>query len=121
MNGRNPPTADFKIEIPEQEYRMDHGPAVEYHECEELLKYKQKLGLRLFFIYAGIYGVFVLLNTLFPSMMESVIFFGLNLAIVYGMGLIIAAILLGLLFNHKCTKMEKRLDNTGKKTEGGSE
>ena len=100
---------------------MDHEPAVEYHECDELLAYKQKAGLRLFFIYSGIYGVFVLLNTVFPSMMESVIFFGLNLAIVYGIGLIIIAIILGLLYNHKCTKMEKRLDTSSSRTQGGSE
>ncbi len=100
---------------------MDHEPSVEYHECEELLAYKQKAGLRLFFIYSGIYGVFVLLNTLFPSMMESVIFLGLNLAIVYGIGLILIAIILGLLYNHQCTKMEKRLDTQGSKPQEGSE
>ena len=100
---------------------MDHEPVVEYHECEELLKYKQKTGLRLFFLYSIIYAVFVLLNTVFPSMMESVIFFGLNLAIVYGIGLIVVAILLGLVYNLQCTKMEKRLDTGGRKIEGGSE
>ena len=100
---------------------MDHEPSVEYHECAELLAYKQKAGLRLFFIYSGIYGVFVLINTLFPSMMESVIFLGLNLAIVYGIGLILIAIILGLLYNHQCTKMEKRLDTSSSNTQGGSE
>lgn len=100
---------------------MDHGPSVEYHECDELLAYKQKTGLRLFFIYSGIYGVFVFLNVLFPSMMESVIFFGLNLAIVYGIGLILIAIILGLFYNHQCTKMEKRLDTQGSKPQEGSE
>ncbi len=100
---------------------MDHDPSVEYHECDELLKYKQKAGLRLFFVYSGIYGVFVLLNTVFPGMMESVIFFGLNIAIVYGIGLILIAIILGLLYNHQCTKMEKRLDTSSSKTQGGSE
>jgi uncharacterized membrane protein (DUF485 family) len=99
---------------------MEHGPAVDYHECDELLKYKQKTGLRLFFIYSVIYAVFVLLNTAFPHMMESVVIFGLNLAIVYGFGLIIIAVLLGLVYNRQCTNMEKRLDTGGKKTEGGS-
>ncbi len=50
---------------------MDHEPAVDYNECDELLAYKQKAGLQLFFIYSGLYGVFVLLNTVFPSMMSS--------------------------------------------------
>lgn len=100
---------------------MDHGQAVEYHECDELLKYKQKTGLRLFFVYSAIYLVFVLLNTAFPGMMESVVFLGLNLAVVYGIGLIIVAIFLGLIYNILCTKVEKRLDTGGRKTEGGSE
>lgn len=122
MTGKGPtPTADFTIDISEQECIMDHGPAAEYHECDELLAYKQKAGLRLFFIYSGIYGVFVLLNAIFPSMMESVIFFGLNLAIVYGIGLILIAIILGLLYNRQCTKMEKRLDTSSSKARGGSE
>ncbi len=54
-------------------------------------------------------------------MMESVIFLGLNLAIVYGIGLILIAIILGLLYNHQCTKMEKRLDTQGSKPQEGSE
>ncbi len=98
---------------------MDHGPNVDYHECDELLKYKQKAGLRLFFIYSAIYAVFVLLNTVFPAMMESVVLFGLNLAIVYGFGLIIIAIILGLVYNWMCTKVERRLDTGGIDPDGG--
>jgi uncharacterized membrane protein (DUF485 family) len=100
---------------------MDHGPAAEYHESDELLKYKQKAGLRLFFIYSFIYGIFVLLNVVSPRMMESVIFLGLNLAIVYGFGLIIVAILLGLVYNILCTNIEKRLDTGGIDPAGGTE
>lgn len=86
---------------------MDHGPAVQVYESEELKDYKQKLGLKLFFVYATIYAIFVGINTLFPSVMEKVVFMGLNVAIVYGFSLIIFAIILGLVYNGFCTKKEK--------------
>jgi uncharacterized membrane protein (DUF485 family) len=100
---------------------VNHGPVADYHECEELLKYKQKAGLRLFFLYLLIYAVFVVLNTAFPAMMESVVFLGLNLAIVYGFGLIFVALLFGLIYNLQCTRMERRLDTGGIRPEGGAE
>lgn len=93
---------------------MDHGPAVQYDESEELKDYKQKLGLKLFYIYALFYAVFVILNAVFPSMMENVIFLGLNLAIVYGFSLIIVAILLGLVYNAFCTKKENEYEATNR-------
>ena len=48
--------------------------------------------------------------------MEKEIFGGLNLAIVYGFGLIIFAILLGIVYNIFCTKKEKELNTD---VEGG--
>lgn len=98
---------------------MDHGPAVQYDEREELKDYKQKLGLKLFYVYALFYAVFVILNAVFPAMVENVVFLGLNLAIIYGISLIIVAILLGLVYNAFCTKKETEFES-GKKTEGES-
>lgn len=86
---------------------MDHGPAIQVHESEELKDYKQKLGLKLFIAYALFYLVFVGVNTVFPALMESVIFLGLNLAVVYGFSLIIIAVVMGVIYNHYCTKKEK--------------
>lgn len=85
---------------------MDHGPAIQTHESEELKEYKQKLGLKLFFAYALFYLVFVGINTLFPSLMETVVFLGLNLAVVYGFSLIIIAVIMGVIYNHYCTRKE---------------
>ena len=49
--------------------------------------------------------------------MEKELFGGLNLAIVYGFGLIIFAIVLGLIYNYVCTKKEVEL-NTETDTKG---
>lgn len=94
---------------------MDHGPAVQVYESEALKDYKQKLGLKLFFVYAAIYAIFVGINTIFPSVMEKVIFKGLNVAIIYGFGLIIFAIILGLVYNGFCTKKEKEYEGEEEK------
>lgn len=93
---------------------MGHGPAIHTYESEELKEYKQKLGLKLFFVYAVIYVIFVCINTVFPGLMETVVFLGLNLAIVYGFGLIIFAIILGLVYNSFCTKKEKEFEGAEK-------
>ncbi|TWT97317.1 DUF485 domain-containing protein [Neorhodopirellula pilleata] len=56
------------------------------------------LGLALFAAYTLLYLGFVLINAFSASTMETVVFAGLNLAIVYGFGLIIAAIVLAFVY-----------------------
>ena len=94
---------------------MDHGPAVQYGP-DNAAGFKTKLGLILFFFYAFVYGVFVFINTVNPVMMEQEIFAGLNLAIVYGFGLILFAVILGVIYNYVCTRKELEL-NTDKEGE----
>ena len=96
---------------------MDHGPAIEYGP-DNAAGFKTKLGLILFFIYAVVYAVFVLINTSKPVLMEKEIFGGLNLAVIYGFGLIIFAIILGLIYNRVCTKKEMEVNSD---SEGMSE
>ena len=88
---------------------MDHGPAVELGR-DEAAAIKSKIGLRLFFVYGLIYAGFVFINTVKPKLMAKDIFMGLNLAVVYGFGLIILAIVMGLLYNAFCTKKENELN-----------
>lgn len=57
-----------------------------------------RFGLVLFFVYLVLYGGFVLLNTFRPALMETTPLAGLNLAILYGFGLIIGALLLSLFY-----------------------
>lgn len=59
------------------------------------------LGLGLFVIYLLLYGGFVLLNAFDAETMETIVFSGLNLAIVYGFGLILVAIGMSLIYGLK--------------------
>ena len=52
----------------------------------------------------------MVINTLSPATMGREILLGLNLAVVYGFGLIIVAIILGLIYNAICTRIEHKLN-----------
>ena len=70
----------------------------------------------MFSIYALVYTGFVLINITNPMLMEKRIVFGLNLAVVYGFGLIILSLIMALIYNYLCVKKEKALN--GKKSRG---
>lgn len=74
-------------------------------------KVKAKVGLILFGIYSLIYAGFVFINTLSPKTMGVKVVLGLNLAAFYGFGLIILAIIMGILYNFYCTRMENKLNS----------
>lgn len=61
-----------------------------------------KIGLVLFAIYLVLYGGFVLLNAFAPETMEITPISGVNLAILYGFGLIVAALVLALIYGLLC-------------------
>jgi uncharacterized membrane protein (DUF485 family) len=61
-----------------------------------------RIGLSLFVIYLVVYGTFVALAAFRPEVMESTPLAGVNLAIWYGFGLIVAAILLALVYGWAC-------------------
>ncbi len=89
---------------------MAHGPSVDWGK-DNAIKHKTKIGLMLFFVYFVIYAGFVGINALKPKLMEQEILFGLNLACVYGFGLIIFAIVLGMIYNAICTRAENVMNN----------
>lgn len=57
-----------------------------------------RLGIALFAVYLLLYGGFVLLNTFAPGTMELTPWAGINVAVLYGFGLIIAAVVLALIY-----------------------
>ena len=61
-----------------------------------MTKQTSRLGLSLFAVYLVLYGGFVLLAAFSPQTMEVTPLAGVNLAIWYGFGLIVAAIVLAL-------------------------
>ena len=63
---------------------------------------KSIIGVRMTILYSVVYGGFVVLSVFQPTWMGARAPLGLNLAITYGLGLIITAILFALVYNHLC-------------------
>ena len=61
-----------------------------------------RLGLWLFAIYLALYLGFVFLSAFAPQTMEEPFIAGLNLAIVYGFGLIVGALVMALVYGMLC-------------------
>ena len=92
---------------------MEHGPATEWQK-EKSEGFKTKLGLIMFAIYTPIYFAFVILAVVSPKSM-AIDVGSLNVAIVYGFGIIILAIIQAVIYNYICSKKEKeeKLANKG--------
>ncbi len=70
-----------------------------------------RIGIWLFAVYLVLYGGFVLINTFSPHTMESTPIEGVNLAIIYGFGLIIAALVLALVYGWVCDPEDQNSDD----------
>ena len=79
-------------------------------EKDNSIKVKAKLGIILFFIYLFIYAGFVFIGTVYPQVLGFKVISGLNLAYVYGMGLIVLAAVMGLIYNFFCTRFENKMN-----------
>lgn len=84
---------------------MLHEPAVTLGE-DNASEWKAKLGIKLFWLYCVIYMGFVGLAVFATETLKTPVIAGTNLAITYGMGLIVLAIVLGLIYNRACTRKE---------------
>jgi uncharacterized membrane protein (DUF485 family) len=91
---------------------MLHEPAAKAGP-DPAFAFKKRLGAINFVIYALTYVGFVVINLAYPSLMEKTIVAGLNLAVAYGFGLILFALVLALIYNHRCGKQEAKLRETG--------
>ncbi len=58
----------------------------------------------LFAVYTVLYGVFVLINAFVPEQMDRIVWSGLNLAVLYGFALIVAALLISLVYGWLCRR-----------------
>jgi formate-dependent nitrite reductase membrane component NrfD len=95
-----------------------HGPATP-NAPDPASKYKTRLGVRMFLLYCVVYAGFVFTNVLTEGKaMQAIVGFGLNLAVVYGMGLIILALILALIYNIMCTRKEQELAGQPEEGEG---
>ena len=91
---------------------MLHEPAAKV-EKDAASDWKAKLGIKLFWLYFVIYAGFVGIAVFATEAMKIKVFAGTNLAIIYGLALIVFAIILGLIYNYLCTKKEDELSNEG--------
>jgi uncharacterized membrane protein (DUF485 family) len=96
---------------------MLHEPAVDAGE-DHAAEYKKILGVKMFIVYALIYVGFVAVNVISPILMETEIVFGLNLAVTYGFGLIILALIMALIYNSMCNRKEAEFGDDAVEEEG---
>jgi uncharacterized membrane protein (DUF485 family) len=86
---------------------MHHGPAQDSGP-DPASAFKTRLGVVMFIIYCVVYAGFVFVNVLTEGeAMQIIVFKGLNLAVVYGVGLIAFALVLALIYNVLCTRKEQ--------------
>jgi uncharacterized membrane protein (DUF485 family) len=81
--------------------------------------YNARLGLVLFFLYLAIYGAFVYLSAFRPQLMAQPALAGVNLAVVYGFGLILGAFVLAILYMALCkseSEPQMNADERGSET-----
>ena len=87
---------------------MLHEPATPT-VADHAANYKMRLGILMFILYLLFYAGFVAINLMFPLLMEATVL-GLNLATVYGFGLIVVALIEALIYNWLCRRKEQALD-----------
>jgi len=88
---------------------MLHGPAAKLDE-DKSSKKKASLGIKLFFVYFLLYAGFTAIGIFKPTLMGVKVVFGLNLAVVYGFGLIIVAIVMGWIYHMICSGYEDKMN-----------
>jgi len=96
---------------------MLHEPAAASTERDHASGQKAKIGIGLFIFYSLVYAGFVAINVFKPQWMEIKTLMGMNLAVLYGFGLIILAIVMGLIYNHLCGRLEDTLNQPASNSE----
>lgn len=84
---------------------LDHGPSTNWGE-DKSAGYKTRLGLWMFLVYCILYAGFIVINSVWPSLMAKKLGSS-NVAVAYGMGLIVFALALAILYNHWCGRAEE--------------
>ncbi len=79
-----------------------HSTPSDEPEGEATASRNSRLGLFLFVLYSAFYLGYVLLTAFYRSLMDAVFVAGINLAIVYGLALILLAFILSLIYGWAC-------------------
>ena len=91
---------------------MNHGQAVKLG-VDRASKRKTKLGIWFFILYTIVYGIFVAIGVVNYEAMGKLVYGNQNLAVMYGFGLIVFAIILGLIYHFICNSYENTLNKEG--------
>jgi uncharacterized membrane protein (DUF485 family) len=91
---------------------MEHGPPTEWQE-DKSEGFKTKLGIIMVVIFTIVYFAFIIIAVTNPQVMANDVG-NLNVAIVFGFGIIILAIIQALIYNFACSRKEKANGDTGK-------
>ena len=82
---------------------LGHGPAASGElDTAATSQRNARWGLWLFALYLFFYAGFMVISTFLPDVLDQRPVAGINLAILYGLGLILAALLLSLLYGWVC-------------------
>lgn len=76
-------------------------------EDDTMIAHNARIGVILFLIYAAFYGGFMLLSAFWPGLMSRPVLGGVNLAVIYGISLIVVAIFEALLYLKLCRTPER--------------
>jgi uncharacterized membrane protein (DUF485 family) len=87
---------------------MLHEPAAA-SKHDPATPYKMRLGVWMFLFYSLFYAGFIAINIISPISMEKIVVMDLNLAVVYGFGLIIVALIQALVYDRACNAKEVEL------------
>jgi len=78
-----------------------HPTSQEQHDPRTAAR-NARYGAILFLAYLLLYGGFVGINAFNPDAMDTIVLAGINLAVIYGLGLILAAFVLALVYGWLC-------------------
>jgi len=82
------------------------APETREQEDAAVVAHNTRLGLLLFAVYVAVYAGFMVLAAFSPAAMRQPVLAGANLAVVYGFGLIAAALVLALIYMRLCRKSQ---------------
>lgn len=80
------------------------APVAKEREDDAVVAHNTRMGVILFFIYVAFYGGFMGLSAFRPQIMSRPFMGGINLSVVYGFALIVAALALALIYMKSCRK-----------------
>ena len=80
------------------------APVAKEQEDAAVVAHNTRMGVILFVVYVLLYGGFMVLSAFWPEVMSKPVLRGANLAVVYGLALILAALVPALVYMKVCRK-----------------